>query len=477
MYSLKNKVLFRGNRSEDFFSYVEKFRERFQKQIESDEQLLDLAQRALVGESTAVMTATKEIERQMREYPYSGRLPEAYQGMDVTSAIFQEWLGFSVAAPWLYDRQHMYSQKMQIIGKNISLAYRGEYHPYPHQFVSADRVDQLRRTLITHNPRVKLNQSHPSAEFKINDPLWPGRFIRIAVWISPRVWEGFTTITFRRQTVENMSLDDQAGSGLIGEEAIPLFRNLIACYPNLVVSGPVESGKTTKGNTLVLEQLLQAEFSLGVILIETHPESTLPLAPIADKHRIIPIIASSEELMDVGIQSLRHDPDLIYMSEMRWSEWLFYNFAGEKGYRGLLGTYHTKESEDIPYQAAHAVYSQSGGNLKGHLMATLKSVEIVAVLEPQRYGKKKLMRLSEIRYDPNAKIQVVANDLVRYDDQMKKWFYNSDLSAALKARLSRVNPGCAKELFGIMERLAQQAPIEDPIVPSMKCQVVLEGND
>jgi pilus assembly protein CpaF len=274
-----------------------------------------------------------------------------------------------------------------------------------------------------------------------------------------------------------MTLEEQASSGLIGYEAVEPFRDLMQTYPNLIISGPVESGKTTYANTLVMEQLEGADRALGVALIEGHPESTLPLAPIAKRHRIFPIQANADELMSVGIQSLRHDPDIIYQSEMRWGEWLFYNFAGEKGYRALIGTYHTKDAEDIPYQGAFAVYSESGGNLKGHIMGTLKSVELVAVLEPQRYGKKKLMRLSEIRYDPNSEHKVYANDLIRYDAESKTWFYNADISPGLWERMLRANSEKAHSFRAALQQLAEKHPIQNPIVPSLKSRVVLEGAD
>jgi pilus assembly protein CpaF len=480
MFSLKQKILYRGDArrtDREFFDYIAKLKERVRERMEGDEAFLFLAQRALVGETSAIITVNKELERQMREHPYSGHLPAAFRGMDVATAIYHEWIGYSVVAPWLLDKQYQYSQKMQIIGERISLAVKGEYHPYPNSFVSTERVEQLQRSLIRHDPKVRLDQSDPSAEFKIDDPLWPGRFIRVAIWIPPRVWPGHTTITFRRQIVENMTLEEQAGTGIISHEAVDLFRDLMQTYPNLIISGPVESGKTTFANTLVMEQLEGADRALGVVLIEGHPESTLPLTPIAKRHRIIPIQADADELMSVGIQSLRHDPDIIYQSEMRWGEWLFYNFAGEKGYRALIGTYHTKDAEDIPYQGAFAVYSESGGNLKGHIMGTLKSVELVAVLEPQRYGKKKLMRLSEIRYDPNSEHLVYANDLIRYDDQSQTWFYNADLSPGLWERMIRANSSKAEAFRNGLHRLAKQYPIQNPIVPSQKSRVVLEGAD
>jgi len=477
MFSLKDKVLLRGSSSQDFFAYVDDLSKRILKLMESDEAFLSLAQRALIGDRDAIDTCMKHIERQMRDFPFSGQLPPAFMGFSLTSAIYHEWIGFSIITPWIMNKDYARSSKLQVIGCNVSYAKKGEYHPYPYQFVNLERVQQLQRTLVRQDSRVRLDAAHPGAELKFDDPLWPGRFIRVAMFVPKRVWDGFNVITLRRQIVENLSLEEQAGSGLIGEEAVQLLRDLQMTGPNIIVSGPVESGKSTFANTLVSEQLKQADFSIGLPIIEQHPESTLPYTELAKRHRIIPIQAKPEELMEVAVQLLRHDPDSLFMSEMRWAEWMVYNFLGEKGYRSLIGTYHTKDAEDIPYQGAFAVFAQAGGNLKGHLMSTLKSCEIVAILEPQRFGKKKLIRLSEIRYEPQSEIKVKAHDFIRWDPNKGRWLYSSEISDSLWQRMIRANKPAAERFRSRLLKLAQQYPLPDPFVPSQKCQVVLEGAD
>lgn len=74
-------------------------------------------------------------------------------------------------------------------------------------------------------------------------------------------------------------------------------------------------------------------------------------------------------------------------------------FSGEKGYNGIIGTFHTVDSEDIPYQGAFAVFTRLGGSLKGHLISAMKSCEIVFIMEPTDAGEKKLARISEVFYD------------------------------------------------------------------------------
>jgi pilus assembly protein CpaF len=472
MFSLKTRVLSRktGHPS-DFIGYLGQLKAHVHQQMEGDEWLIDLTQRALLGEREAVLFSLNLIERYIREHPFSGLLPPEYRMLDVTGALFQEWIGYASAYPWFHDRAFCHSSKLQMIGRQIFYSDNGEYRPYPYPLSSLERAEQWRRALIRHDPSVKLDRQNPSAEFKMNDPLWTGRFLRVAIWIPERVWEGFTTITFRRQVLEQMTLDDQAGTGMIPYEAVSMLRALVQTYPNVIVSGPVESGKTTFANTIVAEQLAHADISTGVVMIEKHPESTLPLT--VSGHRFIPIQAGDEELMEVGVQSLRHDPDIVFMTEMRWREWQFYNFAGEKGHRGLIGTYHTKAAEDIPYQGAFAVYANVGGSLRGHLVSTLQSCELVAVLEPLRHGRKKLTRLSEIRLDSNHR--VVAHDWMRWLPHSDSWQYCDDLSPMLLERMQRKNLKATKRFRTELARLTERNPLPNPVTESLKSRVVLSG--
>lgn len=472
MFSLKRVVHAKKNTGAalPFMAYVEQMKERIRQRLENDEEMATLTHRAMMGERRAIQTSLNEIEQYVRQHPYTGVLPEEYRTLDVTGALFQEWIGFAAAYPWFYERQYANSAKMQIVGTQLYFSEQGEYKAYKHQFSSLERAEQLRRSLIRHAPHVRLDQSQPSAEFPMEDPLWPDRLLRVSIWTEPRVWNGFDTITIRRQIMEHMTFEDQAGTGMIPSESVPFWKYLVTTYPNLIVSGPVESGKTTFANTVVWEQLHQADRSMGVIMIEKHPESTLPLS--IKGHRFIPIQASDTELMDVGIQSLRHDPDVVFMTEMRWAEWQFYLFAGEKAHRGLVGTYHTKEAEDIPYQGAFAVYANTGGSLRGHLMTALKSCELVAVLEPLRHGKKRLVRLSEIVFDGK---QVYARDWMRWNRDAECWQYHARVSEKLLEQMKHKDEHAAQRMMEELQKLEALYPLRDPIVESRVANAILKG--
>lgn len=469
MFSLKDRILSTHRGSADFYTYLNEMDEHIKKKMEDDDALTHMAEKALLGEREAVLFSLNEIEKYLRQHPFSGVVPQEYRKLDINGALFQEWIGYASVYAWFNERQYAESSQLQIVGQQIFYTHQGEYRPYPYSFSSTVRAEKLQRALIRHDPSIKLDRMNPSAEFKMDDPLWPGRFIRVAIWIPERVWEGFTTITFRRQITEYLTLDDQAGTGIIPFEAVPMFKALVQTYPNIIVSGSVNSGKTTFANTLVGEQLSAADTATGVVMIEKHPESTLPL--IVKGHRFIPIRASDQELMDVGIQSLRHDPDIVFMTEMRWNEWQFYNFAGEKGYRGMIGTYHTKEPEDIPFQGASAVHANCGGSLKAHLISSLKSCELVAVLEPLRHGKKKLMRLSEIRFEED---RVVAYDWMRWDEQSGNWLYGPEIAESLLERMRLKNKEAAELFANELSQLARKKHLLNPIVESKKAKALLE---
>lgn len=470
-FSLKKQL--QKNRkpsNEDFDTYLDRMKEHMDQELRrDDENYFKINTDALLGEPKAVAYFLNVIEKYVRKNPFGGSIPVAYTS--ITEALFQEWKGFGPACHWLNNKEFAESTGMQIIGKKIFYNKDGKFVPYPFEMPSLERVEQLKRAFLRSDGMLQLNKDKPSAEFKIDDPLWPGRFIRIAIWIHPRVWDGYITISMRRQVVEFLTLDDQAGTGSIPKEAVAFIRAFLKTYRNKLIAGPVGSGKTTFANTIVGEQLLAAGSCLGVVMIEKHPESTLPY--VIQGHRIIPIQASNEELMEVGIESLRHDPNIIFMTEMRFNEWEFYLWSGEKGYDGLIGTFHTVDSEDIPYQGAFAVSTRLGGSLKGHLMSALKSCEIVYIFGSLEDGKnKRLMRISEVYYD-QEKNSVFACDLMRYEKETKSWTYNDQLTPGIIEKMNLKDKAATQECLKLLSDLAQKKPMKKPIKESLKSKIVL----
>ncbi|WP_410513886.1 ATPase, T2SS/T4P/T4SS family [Paenibacillus sp. BR2-3] len=454
---------------EDFHIFLQQMKTDMSAGLErEDEHYFELNAKALIGDPQAVSFFMNEIEKYLRKTPYTGKVPEAYP--TAAEALFHEWKGFGPAYRWFTDRAYSESTGLQMIGRQIFYNHRGKFIAYPYEMPSLDRVEQLKRSLLKSDHNKKLNKDNPSVEFKMDDPLWPGRFIRLAIWVSPRVWEGFTTISLRRQVVEFLDLDDQAGTECIPAEAVELIRALSSTFRNTIIAGAVGSGKTTFANTIVGEQLLGSTSCMGVVMIEKHPESTLPYQ--IKGHRIIPIQASNEELMEVGVESLRHDPNILYMTEMRYNEWEFYLWSGEKGYDGITGTFHTVDSEDIPYQGAFAVSTRIGGSLKGHLISALKACELVFILESAREGKKRLTRISEVFYDEERN-SVFANDLMRWDEERSEWTYNDKLTEGLMLKMKKKNAAAAGRLQTELGRLAMLKPMGHPMKESLKSRIVL----
>lgn len=470
LFSLKQSILRMSKPGkEDFYAFLQKMKNDMNEGLErEDDAYFELNAKALIGDPQAVSFFMNEIEKYLRKTPFTGKVPEAYR--TAAEALYHEWKGFGPAYRWFTDRTYSESTGLQMIGKQIFYNHKGEFVAYPYEMPSLDRVEQLKRSLLKSDPNKKLNKDNPSVEFKMDDPLWPGRFIRLAIWVSPRVWDGFTTISLRRQVVEFLSLEDQAGTECIPVEAVEMIRTLSSTFRNTIIAGAVGSGKTTFANTIVGEQLLGSSSCMGVVMIEKHPESTLPYQ--IKGHRIIPIQATNEELMEVGVESLRHDPNILYMTEMRYNEWEFYLWSGEKGYDGITGTFHTVDSEDIPYQGAFAVSTRIGGSLKGHLISALKSCELVFILESVPNGRKRLTRISEVFYD-EEKNSVFANDLMRWESQKMCWSYNDKLTESLVLKMSKKNEQATHLLQKELGRLAAMKPMDQPIKESLKSKIVL----
>lgn len=474
-FSLKDTISkIRKTSTDDFYEYLQKMKQYMRDEVEIVDEYNELSQKALLGDSQAISYFQNEIEKYVRKYPFQGDLPPAYENL--IDGLFHEWKGFSNLHEWFFHRKYADSTDLQIIGQQAFYMKKGKFHLYPYQLPSLDRLDQLMRTLKRYDESVKVDRQKPSAELKMDDPLWPGRFIRIAIWIPPRVWDGFTTITLRRQVVEFLSLEEQAGTESIPFEALEMIISLIKCFRNKIIAGPVNSGKTTFANTIVGEQMLSATNALGVVMIEKHPESTLPYH--IKGHRIVPVKAENSELMDVGIESLRHNPNIIYMTEMRYNEWEFFLWSGSKGYDGITGTFHTVDSEDIPYQGAFAVYTRVGGELKGHLISALQACELVFIMESvdvEKESKKRLTRISEICFNEEEKT-VYANDIMRYSPKKKRWEYNDQISPEFLQKCERKNPLATKKFLDEIKMLAKKYPMEEsPLKESRRSQLILQS--
>lgn len=468
-FSLKKQILQNAPiTTHDFYQFIETMSDNFSETKMKDNKYFDLNEKALTGDPEAVAYFYQDIEKYLRLHPFRGQVPAAYSS--TVEGLFHEWKGFGPAYQWLTKRQYNQSTGLQIIGRDIFYNKKGSFIPYEHQMSSLDRVEQLKRTLLSSDERARADVDKPAEEFKINDPLWPGRFIRIALWLYPRTWKDFTTISMRRQIVEYLTYEDQVGTESIPKESLNLWHTFTSLHLNTVIAGPVGSGKTTFANTYVGEQMKKSERSLGVIMIERHPESILPY--VIKGHRIIPVMALHEDLMTVGIESLRMDPDIVFMTEMRHHEWELYNWSGSKGYDNIVGTFHTSDAEDIPYQGALAVYSQIGGSLKGHLMSGLQSCKIIVIMNKFPDGQKRVTRISEIVFDEENN-DIYANDLMRWNKITDKWSYNNKLSDALRIRLEENKNVEFHSFMKELTALSAKSPMIDPHVISKRSRMVL----
>lgn len=391
------------------------------------------------------------IQGYLQDHPYLGDIPLPYHSIE--DAIFHELKGYSSLSEWLFKEQWANSANAQIIGQRIFASVQGEYQLLNYQFRSLDKVEKIIRNLETNDHHKQLSLDHPSAEFKMNDPLWPGRFIRVQIINSPRVWEGFTTITFRRQLVEFLTFEEQAGTGSIPYETVELFQYFADTYQSTVVAGPVDSGKTTFANTLIGERCKNSKKPLGIPMIEEHPESILPKLFL--NHRFIPIIASENDYKEIRREVLRQDPDFVFIPEIRTYEWELFMFLAKKGKEGNTSSFHTDHPEDTPYQIAQAL---NHTNFEGTIGEAASALRTFIVMKPEANGKKKVASLSEISFDQD-KNTVVSTDWMRWDQQKKEYKYYPIISERIWNKMVNNNEKAAVLFRDKLEGLAKKSPM------------------
>src|SRR5690606_2441271 len=111
--------------------------------------------------------------------------------------------------------------------------------------------------------RFKINEFKPQAEIFLNGG------IRIKVLIPPMANE--PTIVFRRFIVSTFSFHQQAKLGTIPKDDVHFYEIMSQLEFNTIISGQVESGKSTMLKTFYGAR----DKTKTTILIETSPESFL----------------------------------------------------------------------------------------------------------------------------------------------------------------------------------------------------------
>ena len=105
------------------------------------------------------------------------------------------------------------------------------------QRISRERRAQLRRALLLSTPQERVEKGFHE--------IYLHNGIRVTIYAGDRTKPEQEVMVFRKYLFKDLSFENLAELGTIPREAIPLFRDMIRIGFNILIGGPVRSGKTT----------------------------------------------------------------------------------------------------------------------------------------------------------------------------------------------------------------------------------------
>ncbi|MCU0295654.1 MAG: TadA family conjugal transfer-associated ATPase [Candidatus Nanopelagicales bacterium] len=169
--------------------------------------------------------------------------------------------------------------------------------------------------------------------------------IRLHAIIPPLSPQG-TCLSLRIPRRRAFTMDELVGTGMIGEQALPLLAEVVQRRVAFLISGGTGSGKTTLLNSL----LSSADPRERIVVVEDSAELQ-PVHPHVIRLESRP--ANSEgsgsiTMRDLVRQALRMRPDRVVVGEVRGGEVVDLLAALNTGHEGGCGTVHANSAEDVP---------------------------------------------------------------------------------------------------------------------------------
>lgn len=350
----------------------------------------------------------------------SEEFPGCYR--DLTDAVFHELFGLSSLAAWAndYTPEYARSSSAKIIGDEIYCLIDGKSVLQP-QRLPKERRDQLRQALLMAYPKENIAKGHNEVYLKRED----GNIIRATLLSDKFTQKGKDAMVFRKYLLsdaDNLQFEVLSGYGTFPQECCDLFRNMVKCGYNVIMSGEVRSGKTTFLQTYQHYE----DPTLEATTVSTDEETDYSKVT---KGPLIQIIADEDDLKQMEKTLKRLDSNYIIMSEMRTAmEYKFYLGITNMGTRRCKCTIHDNDAASFPRKMATEVVSSFGGDLQATIAQIYTNVDFVFEMfeVPTDRSKKRLKGIVEFRYDKQKDL-CLAHRLCKYDAETDSWRWNSDV--------------------------------------------------
>jgi len=410
---------------------------------EKKRQYFDIESAAILGSEKEERMIMSEIEKILREHNWLNVEYPSTCYDSLVEGVFHEIYRFGLLKKW--DR-FWDSPSAKIVGNKMKFKING-FFQVQEERLNPEFAWQVIRRLSDRFEGIVINTRNPSAEIDMYDGT------RVEIMIPPIVSE--PTIIFRRFIFKNFTFKHLASKGTIDINDINLYEALARCHLNTIISGPVESGKST----LLKIFFAARDPKYSSVLIEDTRETFLQ-RDFPDRDVIEIYSADSQEQIYKAISlAMRIDHDFLMFQEVRAIEADGAIHSMQKGTRGSMFTCHISDPEDTPEQLSQYIVDFYPNRSQDREIRRISRNLDIGITTNQKDGRKFVSSIYEFIYDKNTRESYV-NYLVKFDDKLKRWEYNGDISEHLIKRMKDFDEHYAEQFITLLRKRALIQPIK-----------------
>ncbi len=420
------------------------FTDRLNKTKDPKEQKKHVNQthRASKGHPEEVEEVKTIIRHIVDEYKlHDVKQPAIYQ--DLIDALFHETWGYGCVSVWM--ERYKPVGKCRVNGKEVKYRRPNERYRTHEQYENIQDVYRLIDNLTRSDESAIMSREKPWAELQ----LYNGT--RVTITIPPM--SKHPTIVFRRNTLEQFTLQQQAKLNTIPHESPPIFRMLARCGTKLILTGEPGTGKST----FMLSLFIETRPDLVTVSAENAWELDLK-ARFPDRD-ITEFVGDDETMVPVVFpRTLRMDPQLYIVGEIREVEAPMYKEACANTQGLVMSTMHEKDSTNVPGTLARKELRHTEGlNYRVSLTDYASLIDFVLVMELDEDGETlRMVELAELHFDALT-LGVESKKIMWFDGD--KWCYSADIDPKLQRTMRKRDRVAFNDGMELLKALSEQHPI------------------
>lgn len=303
----------------------------------------------------------------------------------MASSLVDDMLGLGPLEEILHDES--VTDILVNNANNIYVERKGKLERVNIHFIDEAHVQQIARRIASRIGR-RIDESSPMVDARLADGS------RVNIIMPPLALDG-TTISIRKFSHKNITLDKMVENGNLSESMGILLKVAAASRLNMLMSGGTGSGKTTLLNAM--SQLINP--NERIVTIEDSAELRLQQPHVVRLESRPPNIEGEGEITirDLVRNALRMRPDRIIVGEVRGEETMDMLQAMNTGHDGSMSTIHANRPREVLTRLENMM-TMSGFEMPIRSIRSqiVGAVNLIVHTERMRDGVRRVTEISEI---------------------------------------------------------------------------------